>query len=268
VAIGQQVPLLLISHAIGIVAVAVFATSRTLTGLIRQMVSLLGNATWTDLTRLETKGDSERLSSAMRLLVATSMIAVVALAGILWFDGPAIIAYWTRGKIDAGIGLIRLMLLQIIVQTLWMSASNILAATNRHRSLSISYTASNVIAVALSAMLLPTLGLSAIPVSFIAAELIACVHFVVRDACRIAGLDYPDFLVGMLLSSALMSVAVWAAAFGIQAAIPGSAFARLAASSLFLPLVAGVVAWGFLFTIQDRQRLVGWAKRSSARGSQ
>ena len=261
VALGQQIPLLLISHSIGIVAVAVFATSRTLAGLIRQVVSLLGNATWTDLTRLESRGDSERLSSAMRILVATSMLAVIALAGALWFDVPAVIHYWTRGRIEPDLGLLRLMLLQVVVQTLWMSASNIPAATNRHRSLSMSYMVSNVAGVALSALLLPRFGLNAIPISFIAAEIVACVHFVLRDACKIVGMDYPAFLVKTVSGSAIMSVAVWAAALAIQATIPGGAATRLTASMVFVPLVAAGVAWIFLFTVEDRQRLLGWAKR-------
>jgi len=201
----------------------------------------------------------------MRILVATSMIAVIALAGALWFDVPAVIHYWTRGRIEPDIGLLRLMLLQVVVQTLWMSASNIPAATNRHRSLSMSYMASNVAGVALSALLLPRFGLNAIPISFIAAEIVACVHFVLRDACKIVGMDYPAFLVKTVSGSAIMSVAVWAAALAIQATIPGGAAARLAASMVFVPLVAAGVAWIFLFTVEDRQRLLGWAKRIAPR---
>ena len=261
VAIGQQVPVLLISHSLGVVAVAVFATSRTLTGLVRQFVSLLSSATWTDLTRLETQGDTERLSSALRILVATSMIAVVSLAGILWFDVAAILAFWTNGRIVADLGLLQLMLLHLVVQTLWMSASNVPAATNRHRSLAISYIASNVIAVALSALLLPSLGLNAIPLSFIAADLMACYHFVIRDACRISAIPYAGYMIKIVTGSVAMIAGVWAVALAVHAAIPGAIVARLTTLSLLLPPIVASVAWFFLLMAEDRQRVAAWKGR-------
>jgi O-antigen/teichoic acid export membrane protein len=234
--------------------------------MIRQLVALLSHATWTDLTRLETKGDNERLSSALRILVGVSVIAVITLAGVLWFDIPALISAWTHGRIEPDVSFLRLMLLQVIVQTLWVSASNIPAATNRHRSLAISYIVANTMAVVLSGLLLPTLGLNAIPISFIASELIACVHFVLSDACRIVGMEYRRYIVRVLAGSTVMSFGVWILAIAIHATVPLGLFARVAVSLLLAPMVAGGIAWNFLFTAEDRRRLVGWARKILPQG--
>jgi hypothetical protein len=159
-----------------------------------------------------------------------------------------------------------LMLLHVIVQTLWISASNVPAATNRHRALSISYIASNIIAVVLSALLLPSLGLNAIPLSFIAADLIACVHFVIRDACRIVSMPYPGYMVKTVTGCGVMAGAILGAAYALRAAIP-AAFPRLAGLALLLPPIAASVAWFSLLNSQDREQFAAWKDKLVLRRS-
>ncbi|HXM69015.1 MAG TPA: polysaccharide biosynthesis C-terminal domain-containing protein, partial [Candidatus Acidoferrum sp.] len=100
---------------------------------------------------------------------------------------------WTRGKLLADVWLLRMFLLWLVLQSPWIAASAIPSYTNQHKGLAMSYISSSFGGLLLALILLPRLGLKGLPIAFIVAELAACYHFVVRDACRIVGDPYGRF---------------------------------------------------------------------------
>ena len=62
-------------------------------------------------------------------------------------------------------------------------------------------------------LLIPRVGILGVPIGFILAELVACYHFVVRDACRLVNEPYPQYAMrlwsGMFVVIAAAGLAAW-----------------------------------------------------------
>ncbi len=204
---------LLVAGALGAAAVALFVTTRTLANSMRQLVNLLANAAWTDLTRLEALDDRRRLSMALRFLVFTSAAGCLAISASLWFEGSSVILFWTRGKLAPDPTLLHWFLIYLALQTPWMTASQIPCATNQHRLTSIAYLVSAITGLSSATLLVRHFGLIGVPMGLIVGESLACYHFVLRDGCRVAGQPYGRFAArlwaGMFLIGAFAATATW-----------------------------------------------------------
>src|SRR5262249_57549463 len=128
-----QGTVLLIVTRLGGVAVAVFVTSRTLTSVMRQAVFTFNNALWPHLTAMEATGDYRRLRLIHRLLVMGSSALAIAFAAALWHVGVDVLSLWTGGKLVADEVLLRLLLVQLVLQAPWVASSVLPLAFNLPR---------------------------------------------------------------------------------------------------------------------------------------
>lgn len=211
-AISQQGPVVVISSLFGGVAVAVFVTTRTLSNLAKQVGAALYNSLWPDLTGMDARHEYRRLRFVYRVQVMGTTTVSIALASALWYEGADVISTWTRGKLEPDLTLLRLLLLQVILQAPWMASSIFTAATNRHRVYSLSYLASSVVGLGLAALLAWRFGMRAIPVGLMVGEAALCYHFVTKDACEMIGEPYGPF--ARRLWAALAAVGVIALGVG------------------------------------------------------
>jgi O-antigen/teichoic acid export membrane protein len=192
-AIATQSPVVLISTQLGGAAVAVFVTSRTVSNIARQIAAMVGSALWPHVTALEARGEQAVLRALHRVWVMGSSALCVSIAAALWFEGTDVVRIWTRGKIEADPLLLRLLLLQVVLQAPWLASSLFPAASNQHKLLSYAYLGSSVTGLTLMLLLLRPLGLWAVPTGLIGGELLMCYHFVIRDTCTKLGEAYRDF---------------------------------------------------------------------------
>src|ERR1019366_2842443 len=139
VALTLQGPVLLVSRAFGGTAVALLVTTRTLANAVRQMVAPVQAALWPELTRLDAVGAEAQLRLGHRLLITGSVTLSAAFAGALWFEGTSVMAIWTLGKLTVDVWLLRVFLLAVVLQAIWLPSSLFLMASNRHRRLAHSY---------------------------------------------------------------------------------------------------------------------------------
>ena len=243
---------LLVAGMLGTAALALFVTTRTLANSIRQLVGLVVHSSSTNLTRLEALEDKQRLRLAFRLVLFVTVAGCVAVSASLWFEGPAVFAFWTRGKLAADIWLLRMFLLWLVLQSPWMAASAIPVYTNKHKGLAVSYLVSSIGGLLLGALLVPRLGLKGLPIAFIVAEGLACYHFVVRDACRIIGEPYARFAgklwAGMMAVSGCAFAATWAA----HAAPDLGTFPRWLCSGAASLVAVALSAWLVWFRQDER----------------
>ncbi len=195
-ALTLQGAVLLIANRLGAIAVAVYATSRTLTSLIRQAVFTLNNALWPHLTAMEATGDYRRLRVIHRLLVLGSGGLAIAFAAALWQVGPKVIAVWSGGKLVADVRLLELLLVQVALQAPWVASSILPTAFNRPRTVAIAAAASSVVGLAVAWLLIGRYGVAAVPMGLIAGEALACYVFVPREACRLIRVEYGSFALG------------------------------------------------------------------------
>jgi len=192
-AIAQQGSVILVSSALGGVAVAVYVTSRTVGNLVRQVVNSLTSAVWPELTRLEARREYSKLRLLHQLLVMGSTAAGVALAAALWYEGSEVIAVWTRGRLTPDPVLLRLLLVYVALQVPWLASSAFTSAANLHSRLARSQLVASVVGVALAALLVSRLATWAVPLGLVLGELLACYHFVIKDTCGVLGEDYGMF---------------------------------------------------------------------------
>jgi O-antigen/teichoic acid export membrane protein len=257
-AIGLQGSTLLVVKLLGATAVTLFVTTRTVTNVVKQAVSLLNGAMWPDLTRLEALADQERLRLALRLMITLNTAGCVAVSASLWFEGADLINFWTRGALSLDPTLLRLMLVYLVFQAPWLSASTLLLATNRHRSLSISYIFANAGGLILAALVIPKYGILGVPVGLILAELVACYHFVIRDTCRLINEPYPQYAIwlwsGMFAVIATAGLAAW----GAHQATDIPLVMRWVFSGLSTTIVVTVACW--LLWLRSGERAIVRAK--------
>ena len=253
---------LVVAGMLGTAALALFVTTRTLANSVRQLVGLVVHSSSTNLTRLEALEDKRRLRLAFRLVLFVTVSGCVAVSASLWFEGASVFTFWTRGRLAADIWLLRLFLLWLVLQSPWMAASAIPVYTNKHKGLAMSYLVSSIGGLLLGALLVPRLGLKALPIAFIVAEALACYHFVVRNACRIIGEPYLPFAAKLWSGTIGVGACAFATTWAIHAAPNLGTFPRWICSGAASLAAVAVSGWAFWLRGEER----GFIRRSAGFG--
>ncbi|HJS97721.1 MAG TPA: hypothetical protein VJ756_01430, partial [Terriglobales bacterium] len=243
---------LVVAGMLGTAALALFVTTRTLANSVRQMVGLIVHSSSTNLTRLEALEDKQRLRLAFRLVLFVTVAGCVAVSASLWFEGASVFRAWTRGRLAADIWLLRLFLLWLVLQSPWMAASAIPVYTNKHKGLAMSYMISSIGGLLLGAVLVPRLGLKALPIAFIVAEALACYHFVVRNACRIIGEPYLPFAAKLWSGMVGVGACAFGATWAVHAAPDLGTLPRWVCSGAASLAAVALSAWLVWFREQER----------------
>jgi O-antigen/teichoic acid export membrane protein len=252
-----QGSILLVSAALGGVAVAVFSISRTAVNAIREALYTIQTSMWPDLARLEGQGELARLRIVHRLAVFASSALAVAAGGVVWFEGASIITVWTRGHLTPDVGLLHGFALYLVLQTGWVASSAVATATNRHKIYAVGYFVACVVAVGIIAAFVrrPGIGLAIIPVALIIGELIGCYHFVMRASCRLIHESYPRFAARYWGGLAVVSVAVTFGAWGAHAAVATSVLRWVLVGAVSIA-ISMALAWVLWLAPQDRNELL------------
>jgi O-antigen/teichoic acid export membrane protein len=259
-ALTLQGPVLVVSKALGGTAVALLVTTRTLSNVIRQMVSPLQLALWPELTRLDAVGAEPALRVGHRLLAIGSVALSAAVGGALWFEGVSVIAVWTHGKLAADVWLLRTFLLATMLQATWLPSSLFLMASNRHRRLALSNCTSAALTLTAIPLLIPACGLLAVPLAAIIGDGLACCHFVIKDACLTLKEEYPRFAVRLWSGVAATSCAAWGAGYLGHALAVGPAPLRWLQVGTLTTLAAVITAWSTALQKDDRAHLASFGK--------
>jgi O-antigen/teichoic acid export membrane protein len=259
-ALTIQGPVVLVSMTLGGTAVALLVTTRTLANVVKQMVAPVQLALWPELTRMDALGAEASLRLGHRLFVGGSVMLCAAFAGALWFEGPEVIAVWTRGRLTPDIRLLRVYLLALVLQAPWLASSLFTTANNRHRRLAHCYIVSAVFTLVTVALLLPRYNLIAVPLGGLVGEALACYHFVVKDACAVLKEDYTRFAARLWAGVAAISCAAWGAGYLGHSLAVGPAPFRWLEVGVLTTMAAALSGWGFGLGKHDRLSLVRWGK--------
>jgi O-antigen/teichoic acid export membrane protein len=265
-AIAQQGPVIAVSSLLGGTAVAVLATSRTLTNTIRMLVNALSQSLWPDITGLDTRGEAAKLRGLHRAAVAVSTILSAALAAALWYEGGDVIRTWTQGRLQPDTLLLRALLAQMVLQSPWLASSFFTIATNRHARLSRFYLASSVIGLAVAVPLVGRLGLWGIGIGLIVGEALACYHFVIRDTCRTIGEPYGQFALKTWLNTVAVVAVAMLSGWAASTVASGPHVLRWLEVGFATSASAGVTGW-VLWLDQDVKDQVSERARLLLRGS-
>ena len=253
--IAFQGSTLIVSAAIGGLAVAVLSISKAMIDLIRQVLYSITLALCPDFARMEALEEFERLRTVHRLAVAATATITLALAASVWYVGPEIITFWTRGRIEPDAMLLRLFLVLLAFQTPWAASSTIGTATNRHAAQAIGYFFAAVTGIGLVAAFVHRLGTWAVPVGLTLGEALFCYHFVIKSTCQTIHEHYASFALRFWTGFAAVSASALAAGWMIHNFARGPMLARWIIMGLLTLLAASACGWIVWLTPADRALL-------------
>lgn len=142
----------------GPIAVASFATLRTLTRFTSQMLTTVSHALWPELSRAFGSGN---LSLARRLHRGAFQAAVViaAISGaLLWVLGPIAYRFWVRHTLSIDFPCFHVLIFVAAANALWSTSAVVSMSTNQHQRLALYYLATTLLSMALGWVLSERFG--------------------------------------------------------------------------------------------------------------
>jgi O-antigen/teichoic acid export membrane protein len=171
-ALNLQGTLMAVGYALGPTAVVVFGTARTVSRVALQMVQLVNNTFWPELSASFGSNDIgltrtlHRRSCQMGLLLAFFVVLVMMTLG------PWFLHRWTGGHVPPSRGLLAILLMVVVAYSLWSTSATLLQAVNRHQKLAVWYLSGTTVTVVITYFTAKYLGLYWAAASLLVAELV------------------------------------------------------------------------------------------------
>ena len=196
-ALNLQGTLMAVGYALGPTAVVVFGTARTVSRVALQMMSMVNNTFWPELSSAFGTNDIPLLRSLHRRSCQMALIISFGIVFIMMTVGPWFLTHWTGGHVPPSRPLLTLLLLVVVVFTLWSTSSTLVAAINQHQKLAAYYLFATSITVVLTFVLAKHYGLFAAAASLLISEMIMNIY-VLPESLRITEDSFPAFLASLL----------------------------------------------------------------------
>jgi O-antigen/teichoic acid export membrane protein len=178
------------------VDVAVFASARTVSRVALQMVQMINNTFWPEISIAYGAGNLDLVRTLHRRACQFAVVfAVVVSLGMMTF-GPWFLTHWTRHHVPPSRELIAILLLVVVVYSLWSTSSTLATAINRHRRLAAWYVFATGVTVLATYILARWKGLYGAAASLGLSEVIMNVY-VLPNSLRLAHDTFPAFLASM-----------------------------------------------------------------------
>jgi O-antigen/teichoic acid export membrane protein len=195
--IGQSLNLqgsqMAVNYAMGPEAVAVFSTARTVSRLALQVVEMVKNTVWPELSIAFGAGNIElvrtlhRRACQIALFISLMVVVVVALLG------PTFLHHWTLGKVPASPGLIGILLVVVVFYALWSTSATLVSAINLHERLATVFTFATGVTVIVTYFAARRFGLYGAAASLLLSEIVMDAY-VLPASLRIAHDTWGGFL--------------------------------------------------------------------------
>lgn len=196
-ALNLQGTLMAVGYALGPVDVAIFGTARTVSRVALQVVQMVNNTVWPELSIAFGAGNMDlvrllhRRACQLALFISMSVVVLMAILG------PTFLHHWTQGKVPPSTGLVSLLLIVVVFYSLWSTSSTLVAAINLHERLALVYTIATGVTVCLTYIAARRYGLYGAAGSLLLSEIIMDVY-VLPSALRIAHDTWSGFFLSML----------------------------------------------------------------------
>lgn len=190
-ALNVQTPLLLAGMLLGPEAVVAFSTARTLTRSLQQLSNVCGHTVWAEVSHAFGAQNTFVVSRLYRMAVAATVWLSVTGASALALVGPFLYRIWTHRIITLDPALLDVLLLAALAHAIWLSASVVLTATNRHSGLATRYFVINLVLVPLTWLAAELDGLRGVAIALAVCE-IAVVTYVLPASLRLVGDHWSD----------------------------------------------------------------------------
>jgi O-antigen/teichoic acid export membrane protein len=175
-AFNNQGILTVVAITLGSKAVVIFSTLRTLSRLALQVMNIMNNAVWPELSVAFGIGDLDTARKLHRRSCQISVWLSFVFVVFLLLTGSWIIKVWTHGKINVDMKLFIIMLSTIVGNSFWSTSSCVLMATNHHQGLALRFMLSTGFSVILASYLTPIFGLNGTATSVLFTEVVMSMY--------------------------------------------------------------------------------------------
>jgi O-antigen/teichoic acid export membrane protein len=196
-ALNLQGTLIAVGYALGPIEVAVFASARTVSRVALQMVQLVNNTVWPELSLAYGAKNFDLLRTLHRRACQTALILATFIVLCMMTFGPWFLTHWTGGHVPPSRPLLAILLFVVVIYSLWSTSATLAAAINQHQRLAAWYVAGTGVTVLFTFLMARSYGLYGAAASLILSEVIMNIY-VVPSSLRIAHDTFPAFFASML----------------------------------------------------------------------
>lgn len=196
-ALNLQGTLMAVGYALGPTAVVVFGTARTVSRVALQLVQMVNNTFWPEMSSAFGTNDIALTRTLHRRSCQLGLIISVVIVAAMMSLGPWFLTHWTGGHVPPSRGLLTILLMVVIAYSLWSTSSTLLAAVNQHQKLAAWYLFGTSVTVVLTYFLAKYFGLYWAAASLLVSELVMNMY-VLPASLRLSHDTFPAFIASML----------------------------------------------------------------------
>ncbi len=198
-ALSLQGMVLVVGSVLGPVAVVTFTTARTISRSANQIMNLINNSIWPEVSMAFGSGDMDLARKLHRRACQLSIVLCLGIALVVAVLGQFTWKLWTVGKIPTDQVLLWVMLFQLVVSSLWFTSAVIPIAVNKNGGMAkvIVTTSALSLGLAWAAMQVFGLGLRGAAAAVVLADLLNTV-FVLKISLGLLDDSFGAFARSML----------------------------------------------------------------------
>ncbi len=132
------------------VKVVLFSTLRTISNAMRQLLGMVAQSAWPEMTRLDALQHPDKLKILFRVILRSTLAGATIFTFVFHFFGGEIYHFWLGPAVEYRQNLMDLFLLYILQFIFWSACGNLLMATNHHHTLSKILLFSSLFSIALA----------------------------------------------------------------------------------------------------------------------
>ena len=223
-------------------AVIVYSISRTLSGLVRQILSLMNTSNGVEMSRLMAEGHHDLANKLYRGMGRLMSGVAGILSGAIFVIAPIFLEIWTLGKVTFDPVLFAALLMAIILTSPSLCGFSVLLHNNRPRPLAIAFVAHAGAGILLCLLLIPQYSAAGAAISFGIAEFFSVGLFVAIIGARFKNVPVWSFM-GVTLGAAFAgSVASYLLTYGLFGVIqPNSMMSLILFFIIWLCMAAPLI---------------------------
>ncbi|WP_018609037.1 lipopolysaccharide biosynthesis protein [Uliginosibacterium gangwonense] len=207
-ALALQGMILVIGIVLGSAAVVIYSTYRTLTRFLVQMVTLLNQSAWPEISAAYGEKRMDIVSQLHGKISAITFWMGLLAVTLLSFFGKWIVSVWTHHSFEQNSILLMLMLLAAFTNVLWQTSWVLLMATNQHQKITLAFITATASSLLLSYLIMPLVGLNGVGLVMILCEL-PMLYITVGHALNMLNETWPKYLSELVSDRSFWTKPLW-----------------------------------------------------------
>ena len=186
-----------VGAVLGPIAVVMYSTVRTLTRSVFQMISMITNGVWAEMSAALGAGNVLLARNLHRCACQASLALSFAGVSFLAVFGPGIYGLWTHHKVTFDHTLFYILLIEVLANAFWFTSFVVPIAWNRHQRQALVYVSVTLASLPIAYLLMKWIGLPGAGVSLLMMDL-CMIAYVLTSSLRLLHDKLGDFALAML----------------------------------------------------------------------